>query len=200
MSRWLVLLPALLAVVTADGHSQVRGFPVYAAPIARGLTIGADVAFPESDLCPGTCVGASASFGYGRLGISGTVANSGYGAMLGLALVRDESSPYELALQAGIAGTSTAGDVQAPFGVGFGIWIPTPVVSLEPWVGFRGQYMDPADGWNGAGTVHAAFSAGVGLTLFSGLGVRLAYDRVYLPGNDLSTFGVGVFYSFDSGH
>ena len=36
-------------------------------------------------------------------------------------------------------------------------------------------------------------------TLLNGLGVRAAYDRVVLTGNNLSTFGVGVFFSFDPG-
>ena len=41
--------------------------------------------------------------------------------------------------------------------------------------------------------------AGLSVTLLNGLGVRAAYDRVFLTGNDLSTFGVGVFFSFDTG-
>jgi hypothetical protein len=88
---------------------------------------------------------------------------------------------------------------QAPFGAGFSVWIPTPVVSLQPWVGFRGQYMYPGNGWEGDGAVHAGFSSGLSITLLNGLGVRAAYDRVFLTGNDLSTFGVGVFFSFDTG-
>jgi hypothetical protein len=201
MCRRLVPFLALLLVAAVpEAHAQVRGFPLYAVPVPRGITIGGDLAFPGSDLCPGTCVGASAAMGFGRVGVSATVANSGLGALVTLALLRAERSPFALVLQGGISGTTNSDQVQAPFGAGFSVWVPTPLLSLEPWIGFRGQYMDPGDGWYGDGAVHAGFSAGLGLTLLNGLGARLAYDRVLLTGNDLSTFGVGLFFSFDPGH
>lgn len=200
MCRRLVPFLALLLVATApEVQSQVRGFPLYAVRVPRGVTIGGDVAFPGDDSCPGTCVGAGAAMGIGRLGASATVANSGYGALVTVQLVRPERSPFGLVLQGGVSGTTSGDEVQAPFGAGFSVWVPTPVVTLEPWVGFRGQYMNPGDGRSGSGAVHAGFSAGLGLTLLNGLGVRMAYDRVLLTGNDLTTFGVGVFFSFDTG-
>jgi hypothetical protein len=200
MRRRLVPFLALLLVAAApEAHSQVRGFPVYAVRVPRGVTISGDLAFPGNEQCSGTCVGASAAMGIGRLGVSGAVANSGFGALLTLALLRPGRGPFGLVLQGGVSGTTNSDQVQAPFGAGFSVWVPTPVVSLEPWVGFRGQYMDPGDGLSGSGAVHAGFSAGLGLTLLNGLGVRMAYDRVLLTGNDLSTFGVGVFFSFDTG-
>ena len=136
--------------------------------------------------------------GFGRLGLSASAATSGFGGLLTVSLLQSQRSPFALVLQGGASGT-TNGDFRAPFGAGFSVWIPTPLVSLQPWIGFRGQYMDPGDGWEGDGAVHAGFSTGLSVTLLSGLGVRAAYDRIFLTGNDLSTFGVGVFFSFDTG-
>lgn len=198
MRRPLVpILVILLVAGSPEARAQVRGFPVYAVQVPRGVTIGADVAFPSDDYCPSVCVGGTASFGTGRLGVSASVASSGYGGLVTLSLLRPRQGPFGLVLQGGAAGT-TNGDVSVPFGAGFSVWIPTPVASLEPWLGFRGQYLDPGSG-AGDGAVHAGFSAGLGLTLLNGCGVRAAYDRIFLAGNDLSTFGVGLFISFDTG-
>jgi hypothetical protein len=200
MRRRVVPLIAILMAAGAPGaQSQVRGFPLYAVQVPRGVTIGADVAFPNDEYCPSVCAGGTASVGFGRVGVSATVASSGFGGLVTVALLQAERSPFALVLQGGAAGTTTSGVFQAPFGAGFSVWIPTPLVSLQPWIGFRGQYMYPGDGWEGDGAVHAGFSAGLGVTLLSGLGIRAAYDRVFLAGNDLSTFGVGVFFSFDTG-
>ena len=196
--RVVPLIAILLAAGAREAQSQLRGFPLYAVQVPRGVTIGGDVAFPNGDECPGTCAGGSGSVGYGRVGVSASVATSGFGGLVTISLLRAELSPFTLVVQGGAAGT-TNGDFQAPFGTGFSVWIPTPVVSLQPWLGFRGQYMNPGNGWEGDGAVHAGFSAGLSVTLLNGLGVRAAYDRMFLTGNDLSTFGVGVFFSFDTG-
>jgi hypothetical protein len=197
--RVVPLLAILLAAGAPRAGAQVRGFPVYAVQVPHGITLGADVAFPSDDYCPGACAGGSAAVGLGRVGISAAVATSGLGGMVTLTLLGGGHSPFGLVLQGGAAGTTDGGVFQAPFGTGFSVWIPTPVVSLQPWVGFRGQYMSPGDGWDGSGAVHAGFSAGLAITLLNGPGVRAAYDRIFLAGNDLSTFGVGVFFSFDTG-
>jgi hypothetical protein len=197
--RVVPLLAILLAAGAPEAASQVRGFPLYAVQVPRGITLGADVAFPSDDYCPGACAGGTAAMGFGRVGVSATVATSGFGGLVTVTLVRPERSPFSLVIQGGASGTTGGGVFQAPFGAGFSVWIPTPVVSLQPWIGFRGQYMYPGNGWEGDGAVHAGFSAGLSVTLLNGLGVRAAYDRVLLTGNDLTTFGVGVFFSFDTG-
>ncbi len=197
--RVVPLLVILLAAGAAEARSQVRGFPLYAVQVPRGITLGADVAFPSDDYCPGACAGGTAAIGFGRVGVSATVATSGFGGLLTVTLLRPERSPFSLVVQGGASGATGGGVFQAPFGAGFSVWIPTPVVSLQPWIAFRGQYMYPGNGWDGDGAVHAGFSAGLGVTLLNGLGVRAAYDRVFLTDNDLSTFGVGVFFSFDTG-
>jgi len=197
--RVLPLMAMLLAAGAPEMRAQVRGFPLYAVQVPHGVTIGADVAFPHDDYCPGACAGGTAAVGFGRMGLSATVSNAGFGGLVTVTVLRPERNPFALVLQGGVSGTTNSGQVQAPFGAGFSVWVPTPVVSLVPWIGVRGQYMDPGDGGYGGATVHAAFSAGIDLTLLNGLGVRMAYDRVLLTGNDLSTFGVGVFFSFDTG-
>ena len=200
MRRRVVPLLVILLVAGAPAvQSQVRGFPLYAVQVSRGITLGADIAFPSDDYCPGACAGGSAAVGFGRVGVSASVATSGFGGLVTVTLLQPERSPFSLVVQGGASGTTGGGVFQAPFGAGFSVWIPTPLVSLQPWIGFRGQYMSPGNGWEGEGAVHAGFSAGLSAALLNGLGVRAAYDRVFLTGNDLSTFGVGVFFSFDTG-
>ena len=197
--RVVTLLTIMLAAGVTELQSQVRGFPLYAVQVPRGITIGADVSFPSDDYCPGACAGGTATMGFGPVGVSATVATSGFGGLVTVTLLGAERSPFALVLQGGASGTSGGGVFQAPLGAGFSVWIPTPVVSLQPWIGVRGQYMYPGNGWEGDGAVHAGFSAGLSIKLLNGLGVRAAYDRVFLTDNDLSTFGVGVFFSFDTG-
>ena len=60
--------------------------------------------------------------------------------------------------------------------------------------------MSPGDGWAGNSAVRFGWSAGINLSLLNGLGVRAAYDRIFVTDNTLSTFGIGVYYSFDPGH
>lgn len=197
--RMMPLLAILLAAGAREAQSQVRGFPLYAVQVPRGITLGGDVAFASDAYCLDACWGVSAAVGFGRVGVSTTIATSGFGGLVTVSLLQGARSPFSLVLQGGVSGTTTNGDIQAPFGGGFSVWIPTPVVSLQPWIGFRGQYMDPGNGVDGNGAVHAGFSAGLSVTLLNGLGARAAYDRVLVTGNDLSTFGVGVFFSFDTG-
>jgi hypothetical protein len=203
MRRWNWMVVLLMLACVPQAWCQVRGFPVYAVQVPQGVTLSVDVAFPSDDLCsaPSTCLGATVMGGMGRLGASATVATSGLGAMANLSLVRPGHGPFGLILQGGVSTIGLSGGaVVVPFGTGFSVWVPTPVVSLEPWVGLRGQYMSPGDGFEGPSAVHIAWSAGINLSLLNGLGVRAAYDRVYVTDNTLSTFGIGVYYSFDPGH
>ena len=194
-----ILAATLLAGAAPEAQSQVRGFPLYPAQVPRGLSVSGDVAFPSDDVCPGACAGVTIAGGFGRVGVSVAAATSGFGGLLTLSLLSPGRGPFGLVLQGGAAGTTSSGAVQAPFGAGFSVWVPTPLVSIQPSIGVRGQYMSPGDGWEGDGAVHAGFSAGLALTLLNGLGLRAVYDRVFLTGDDLSTFGVGVFFSFDPG-
>ena len=194
-----IIAAMLLAGAAPEAQSQVRGFPVYAVQVPRGVTLAGDVAFPNDDVCPDVCASAGVSGGFGRVGLSAMVATSGFGGLVTVSVLAPGRSPFGLVLQAGASGTASSGLFQAPFGAGFSVWIPTPLVSVQPWIGLRGQYMSPGNGWEGDGAVHFGFSAGLALTLLNGLGVRAAYDQVLLAGNNLSTFGVGVFFSFDPG-
>jgi hypothetical protein len=197
--RAVSILAILLAGAAPEARSQVRGFPLYAVQVPRGITVTGDIAFASDGFCPGTCAGVGVAGGFGRVGASAAVATSGFGGLVTLSLLPPGRGPFGLVLQGGAAGTTSSGLFQAPFGAGFSIWIPTPIVSVQSWVGFRGQYMNPGNGWEGAGAVHPGLSAGLGFTLLNGLGLRAAYDRVFIANNTLSTFGVGVFFSFDPG-
>ncbi len=196
--RVVSILAILLTGMGSAAPAQVRGFPLYALQVPRGISVAGDVGFASDDFCPGTCAGVGVSAGLGRVGLSATVATSGYGGLVSLSLLPPGRGPFGLVLQGGAGGTSS-GLFQAPFGVGFSVWIPTPIVSVQLWLGVRGQYMNPGNGWEGEGEVHPGMSAGLGFTLMNGLGVRAAYDRVFIENNDLTTFGVGVFFSFDPG-
>ena len=204
--RLLGLLAALVGLLAGRppaARAQMLGLPVFAVPVPRGLSLAADVGFVSPEYCsaPTVCLGLTGMGGFGRLGVSGTVATSGLGAMGTLSLLSQAKSPFGLVVQGGIAGTTfEGGGVVVPFGTGFSFWIPTPVVSLEPWLGARGQYMDSRDGFGGPSSVHFAWSAGINLSLLNGLGLRVAYDRVQVPDNPLKTFSLGVIYSFHPGH
>lgn len=201
--RLLVALLGGLAAHPSAGLAQVPGLPVFAVPVHRGISVAGDVGFVSPGYCsaPTVCLGLTGMGGFGRVGVSATVATSGAGALGTVSLLSQARSPFGLVVQGGIAGTTfEGGGVVVPFGTGFSVWVPTPLLSIEPWLGARGQYMDTRDGLEGAASVRFAWSAGINLSLLNGLGLRAAYDRVQIPDNPLTTFSLGVIYSFHPGH
>jgi hypothetical protein len=124
-----------------------------------------------------------------------------------LAVLRAATSPFRAGVFIGTAilrretpaRDRTVDEGRVPLGADFAFVLPTPIVTLAPWVAPRIQYTGGSGPTAAARGTHAAFATGVELELPNGLGFRLAYDRVLLTGDDEATFGIGLSYSFQPG-
>ena len=115
-----------------------------------------------------------------------------------------------VALQAGVGRISTEGtvlgvtvsgsEINVPIGVGFAFSVPTPGVSIEPWVAPRIQIsrvsLDVA-GFSGSETnTDFGISGGVNIGLATGIGIHAALDVLGVSGATPVTFGIGLHYTF----
>ena len=194
------ILPALLvallsapAVATAQG----AGLPIINSGVPSGVTVAADVGFPDDQLGGGTAYGASATVGFGILGLGAQVVRHAWGgegvdgttSVGGTAAVRVFGGPlvpFRVHLQAGYARwdfqiddivglTQTRGTAS----VGFAATIPVPAFAIKPWIAPRIQRTDT----EGNGFTEYGVSGGIELGFLNGMTIRTAYDRTWLDRN-----------------
>jgi hypothetical protein len=179
--------------------AQVAGVPVAAGGLPRGVTVEALAGFPEEagDVWAGALGGRA-----GRWGATATVASVpegdgralGWGVLGEALVVHDATSPFQVLAFAGVG--NRPDEWRVPVGASLGFRVPLPLVTIVPWLAPRLQYADRdggTDGWDGA------LGGGLDVRLGSGLGVRAAYDIIFLEGRDERTFGLGLSWTFDPG-
>ncbi len=186
---------ALLLLLSASPVlAQTPGLPVYGGGFSPTIEIEGLVGFArkEAPTGKGMALGARGTLAAGRVGLSVTVASfnpsgpggaqKAYGAMLGFKVVGGALSPFALYLQGG-AGTMDSGDpdssqVHVPVGAAASLVIPTPILSIKPWVAPRIQLVRTSAAGGSSYDNLLAIGAGVDLTLLGGISFRAAYDRV----------------------
>ena len=198
----------LLAVLWAPLPAQVRGLPIAAGSAPPGVGVSLDMGFPGNELGGGTAWAATLAYRTGRFGISGTRAlvnhaladaEPAFGALGELVFVRSATSPFQLL---GFAGAGTmdldgAGrEWRIPAGMSFAFRAPTPVATFVSWLSARAQWTV----LDGATETSPGIGAGIDVTWRERYGVRAAYDRLLRDGTDETTFGLGLTYTFTSGH
>lgn len=184
----------ILLLSTSPVLAQTPGLPVYGGGFSPIIEVEGLIGFAESDTPSGKgmALGARGTFATGRVGLSVTVASfdpsgpggaqKAYGAMLGFKVVGGALSPLALYLQGG-AGTMDSGDpdssqVQIPLGVAASLVIPTPFISIKPWVAPRLHLVRTSVAGGSSSASEFAIGAGVDLTLLGGISFRAAYDRI----------------------
>lgn len=212
----------LLALVAAPGvlGAQLPGVAHRNAGVTRGLQLAVEAGFPNDQSYVGTAFGGSAAFGIGLVGITatattwerdfGTVAGRdrsfGVGATGNLRLLGGPLVPLSITLQAGAARWTEpfpSGDVIAdetisayPVGLGFALVIPSPIVSLKPWLAPRVQWtVLPGD----ERSTDVGVGGGIDLGFINGTSIRGAYDRVFIEGADRTVWSVGLAHSLRVG-
>lgn len=200
---FLVLGCLIVAVLGNPGQAcaQLVGMPVWNSPKSgTGLTIAGDVGLPDSAGGKGTTYAGRAVLGLSALTLSATVgvrnpegagANvTEYGGTAALRLIGGSLIPVSVNLQGGGARFTTAGirTTRGTLAVGFAIDVPTPGVSIEPWVapGLRVTHA--------SGTTDTKFGVAGGLTIgFGMLGLHAAMDYESRPGGGhTTTLGIGA--------
>ena len=209
---------AALALVAAPLAAQAPGLPVHGGGFRNGFELAATVGWAGSSSQTGkaTTVGATAGYGWARVGLAGTVAaadlagedwNPSLGLLASvLAFGNGVDTPFELSFFGGYGGFTEAGyDVadetgvstgpgrygnwRAPLGAALVAAITTPIASLRPWIAPRAEFLSE----NGSTTAKFAGSVGLDLRFAGGLGLRALWEKV--PDQD-QTLGVGLSYRF----
>lgn len=222
---------ALLAAATTLPVSlaaQGTGLPQRNAGIPRGLSLGVELGVPNDASGMSSAAGATAAAGLGLIGFTATVSRLGLGDLdgsmddhvmaMGLTgafrLIGGPLVPLAADLQAGVGRWGAyefvypGDDILYEYtrttytaGIGFSLTIPSPVVSLKPWLAPRLQHARLTDQY-GSGAItatDAAVSAGIDLGFINGTSVRAAYDRVLLDGVDATVWSIGLAHTFRLG-
>jgi opacity protein-like surface antigen len=212
-STALLALSALLAA--APLQAQVAGLPVFNSGVNSGISLNADVGFPNADAGKGKTWAATGGVGLGPLGFTATLASrkpegldgqTWAGATANLKVFGGPLIPVSVNAQVGVGygvvkdGSPVPGEdlklLNVPVGLGIAVNIPTPGLSIKPWLAPRLQYMRSSGALDDSQTKFG-LSAGVNLGLVGGINARVAYDYLKVDGGKPSTFSVGVGYNFN---
>lgn len=192
--RRAVLPLVLLAALAGSARAQLASVPVYGGGVTPLLEAGAQLAFPGSDSRTGEGVVAvvTGSVGIGRLGVAASAGRflaSGdgsdrntYGVLAGVKLIGGDFTPLSIYLQGGL-GTMEDDDPDyqqyfIPLGIAATLTIPTPIISVKPWVAPRLDITRTTFQGDSDSNQVFGFSAGVDLTLLGGLSFRASYDYI----------------------
>lgn len=210
MHRAFVAAAALLAFA-GTVSAQVRGLPVYNPGVPSGIGIYGDVGFPNAAAGDGTTYAVSGRAGFGPLGVTATVgifnpagpadSRTVLGATGNVRVFGGGLVPVSVTLQGGygyvklVDGPTAADDVteqRFPVGLGIAVNVPTPVVSIKPWIAPRVDVVRAKVGTVSDTDAKFGASGGVEINSLTGLGLQLSYDWVKADGGNRGVFGIGL--------
>ena len=209
LRKTIVTSAALALALTLDAGAQNPGLPVINSGFGTGLTLSGDVGFPNDAAGGGTAFGATGKVGLGPIGVSATISSykpdggesyTSLGGTGNLKIFGGPLIPFAVTAQAGGSRTKVGNTSiwHFPVGIGFSARIPTTVIGVKPWVAPRIDIVrSSTPGLDGATDSNFGFSAGIELSMLSGLGLHLAYDYVKVEGGSQSIFGVGLHYGLN---
>lgn len=201
-----MLTVAFSAVLATPAAAQWLGMPVWNTPKGgTGLTISGDYGHPNAAYGAGNAWGARAALGLGTLTLTAGVASyksdsigpdrvTSWGGNADYRLIGGSLLPFALNLQAGAVRTSAVenglGQTYVTGAVGFAVPLPTPGISIEPYVSPGIRYRN--FGTNNGSSTEFGYAIGANLS-FGLLGAHLAYDHEKLKGGgSIDVFGVGL--------
>ena len=205
MKRGLILL-ALAVGAAAPASAQLLGMPVWNSPKGgSGITISGDYGKPDNNSGGGGAFGLRGDLRLGTLNVGlgwdtykpsgATTSLSSIGANVAFRVIGGSLVPLAVNLQGGIAKTSCTGCnslTTATAAVGISVNIPSPGISIEPYVS-PGLRYTKISGGTGATNFGFALGANVG---FGMVGVHIAYDytkiKASLGGGHSSVLGIGA--------
>ena len=166
MRRTLTTALAAVTFVALPATAQVAGLPVFNSGVNSGISLNADYGFfstdPES--IKAKTIGLTAGVALGPIGFTATYASlnpetgdnqSSVGATANLKVFGGPLIPISVNAQLGAGysvdkGAGPAGSdlnqLIIPVGLGFALNLPTPGLSIKPWVAPRMQYMRTSGG------------------------------------------------------
>ena len=213
MKRGLTIL-ALTLGAASPAAAQLAGMPVWNNPKGgTGITISGDYGKPNDNAGGGNAFGARASLGLANLNITAGISSwnpsgaggsaTSVGGDLAFRAIGGSLIPLSVNLQGGAARTTASGaaDVTTVTGaIGLSINVPTPGVSIEPYVSPGIRYSKVSASGIVPSSSGSNFGFAIGANLGLGmLGFHLAYDYAKrsssLGGGHVSTIGLGAHFA-----
>ncbi len=203
----IAVLVTMIAGVATPAVAQWAGMPAWNNPKGgTGVTINGDVGVPNTDAGKGTAFGARATLGLANISFTAGVASwkpkgapasaTSVGGVAQFRAIGGSLIPISLNIQLG-AGTMSAISDTIPrpkvttilAGAGLSVNVPTPGLSIEPYVSVSNRWHKPSGG-STASNIGVVFGANVGLGM---LGLHVAYDTEKLDGGGTAgVLGIGV--------
>ena len=220
MRRTAMTAIAALVLAAAPARAQVLGLPVYNSGVTSGISLNADYGFVSVD--PGSAkaktLGLTGGLALGPLGVTATYASlnpetgdnqSSVGATANLKVFGGPLIPISVNAQLGLGYWQDKDffgpgldrkNVNIPVGLGIALNVPTPGLSIKPWIAPRMQYTRTSGNVDDSQT-NFGISAGVNLGLVGGINGRFAYDQItYDVGATevkYKVFSVGLGFNFN---
>jgi len=212
MKRTAVTL-GWMALLATTAQAQWLGEPAWNNPKAgTGFTIYGDYTRPSTDAGGGDAFGGRVALGAGTFILTGGVSSwkadlvseriTTIGGTVAFRLVGGSLIPVAVNLQLGgghsmeITSSTTTVPVQTMFlgAVGVSVALPTPVVSVEPYVSPGIRYHRFSNVAPGAADHETHFGWVIGANVgFGPLGLQLAYDaEKFADGKQHGVFGIGA--------
>jgi hypothetical protein len=200
-----VLSVVALAVATATpAAAQWAGMPVWNSPKGgTGITISGDYAKPNADAGKGNAFGARGTVGLGSLSVTagfaswnpaGTVPTAkSIGGDAAFRVIGGTLLPVNVNLLVGGARTTASGFpgvTTLVAGGGVSVSLPTPGISIEPYLSLANRWHKPS-----GGSTNSNFGWTIGANLgFGGIfGAHFAYDAESLGGGKTAgIIGIGA--------
>jgi opacity protein-like surface antigen len=200
-----VYLAAVLAVgVATPAVAQFAGMPVWNSPKGgTGITISGDYGKPNADAGKGNAFGARGTVGLGSLSLTAgfstwkpsgaTNSLKSIGGDAAFRVIGGSLLPINLNLLVGGARTTVSGAsgnlTTLIAGGGVSVSLPTPGVTVEPYVSVANRWHKPSGGSTDS---NIGWTIGANLG-FGMLGAHIAYDSESLGGGTTAgVLGVGL--------
>jgi opacity protein-like surface antigen len=189
----IALVVVLAAAAASPAAAQWLGMPVWNSPKGgTGITISGDYGKPGSDWGKGNAFGARGTVGLGNLSITAGFSSwkpsgasnsaKSIGGTAAFRVIGGTLLPVNVNLLVGGARATASGSpdlTNLVAGAGASITLPTPGVSVEPYVSLTNRWLKES----GVSGTSSNFGWTIGANLgFGLLGVHVAYDSQKLNG------------------
>jgi len=201
------LVVGVFSLLVTPAAAQWLGMPVWNSPKGgTGVTISGDFGKPNDAYGAGTAWGGRASVGLGTLTLTAGVSSyqsdtigpdrvTSYGGQADFRLIGGSLLPVAVNLQAGAVRTGEVelgkgGQTYVMGAVGLSVPLPTPGISIEPYVSPGIRYRN--FGTNNGSSTKFGYAIGANLS-FGLMGAHFAYDHESAKGGgSVSVVGLGA--------
>jgi hypothetical protein len=183
-----------IGFAVAPAAAQLPNQPVYAIPKGVGLGLNADFGL-GIDPSGNSGIAVRATLGLPMikltLGLAPDMMDNGENTLMVGGAVQLIPMPVSIRLQANAGRGLTSNDMGVVVGAVIGLNVPSPAISVEPWVMPSMRFTIPDVGGSSS---DPGVSLGVNLGLPGGIGGHAALDIMRVGGTNFIGGGIGLHY------